>query len=61
MRPSVPTVGDNSIGNLESLIAVVEKMRHSCFDIEYHLAEHAIGPAEPAIVVNPWMPLYQER
>ena len=54
MRPSMPVVEESSIGKVESLIAVVQKMGHSGFDVEDHLAEHTISPAEPATVVSPW-------
>ena len=47
-------VEESSIGQVESLIAVIQKMGHSGFDVEDHLAEHTIGPAEPATVVSPW-------
>ena len=47
-------VDESSTGEVELLIAVVQEMRHSCFDIEDHLAEHTISPAEPATSVSPW-------
>ena len=31
-----------------SLVAVIEEMRHALFEVEYHLAEHAVGPAKPS-------------
>lgn len=45
-------VGESSIGRIESLIAVVQKMGHPCFNMEDHLAKHTIGPAKPATVVS---------
>ena len=49
----MPVVGESSIGEVESLIAVVQKMRHPCFNVKDHLAKHTIGPAEPATVISP--------
>ena len=46
-------VDESSTGEVELLIAVIQEMRHSCFDIEDHLAEHSISPAEPATLVGP--------
>ena len=37
----------------ELLVAVVQERGHSGFDVEDHLAEHAISPAEPATVFSP--------
>ena len=45
-------IDESSTGEVELLIAVPQKMRHSCFDIEDHLAEHSISPAEPATLVS---------
>ena len=53
---SMSMVDESSIGKIELLIAVVQEMRHSCFNIEDHLAEHTISPAEPATLVSPWGP-----
>ncbi len=30
-----------------SLVAVIQEVRHSVFEIEDHLAKHAISPAKP--------------
>ena len=46
-------VDESSTEEVELLIAIVQEMRHSCFDIEDHLAEHSISPAEPATLVSP--------
>ena len=43
---------DSSTGTVELLIAVVQQLRHSRFDIEDHLAKHTISPAEPKSVVS---------
>ena len=51
---SISMVDESSIGEVQLLIAVVQQMRHSRFDIEDHLAEHTISPAEPATSVSPW-------
>lgn len=45
-------VEERSIFKIALLIAVIQKLGHSCFDIEDHLAEHAIGPAKPTIAVS---------
>ena len=50
----MPMVDESSTGEVELLIAVLQEMRHSCFDVEDHLAEHTISPAEPATLVSPW-------
>ena len=46
-------VDESSTGEVELLIALLQEMRHSCFDIEDHLAEHSVSPAEPATLVTP--------
>lgn len=43
----------SSVADDELLVAVVQKIGHSCFDVEYHLAKHTIGPAEPVKRVSP--------
>ncbi len=60
MRPSIAVVEESSIGQVESLIAVIQKMWHSGFDVEDHLTEHTISPAEPATVVSRWAIQNQE-
>ena len=50
----MPMVDESSTGEVELLIAVLQEMRHSCFDVEDHLAEHTISPAEPATLFSPW-------
>ncbi len=48
----ISVVDEGSTAEVESLIALIQKMGHSGFDIEDHLAEHTISPAKPATVVN---------
>lgn len=52
MRLLIPVVGESNIGGVGLLIAVVQNMGHSRFDVEDHLAKHTIGPAEPATIVS---------
>ena len=47
-------IDESSTREFELLIALVQEMGHSCFDIEDHLAEHAISPTKPATVLSPW-------
>ena len=52
MRSSIPVVEESSMREVGLLIAVVQKIGLSCFDIEDHLAEYTISPAKSATVVN---------
>lgn len=55
------SVGQSSMGEVRSIIAVVQKMGHSRLGIKDHMAEHTIGPAEPATVLSRWKSQNQEE